>query len=65
VNPESIVPYESWEKWIPGSALAGCPGMTANNYVKPAYRANMTARNFAASAVPATSAASVTPPIPR
>jgi hypothetical protein len=27
-NPESILPHECWEKWIPGLRLTAHPGMT-------------------------------------
>src|SRR6185437_7696704 len=32
-NPESIAPHEYLEKWLPSSALSGCPGMTKESTI--------------------------------
>jgi hypothetical protein len=45
-----MVPHERWEKWIPGSALTGCPGMTTKGAATTAF-SHPTSRNTAATAV--------------
>ena len=30
VDPESILPHECWEKWIPGPRQEARPGMTVS-----------------------------------